>query len=87
MPTYAYECAACGLQFERRQGMSEAALVECPECGGNVRRVITGGGGFIVKGMTRGRSGHGGTCALEHAGSTCCGRAERCDEPPCSGAE
>jgi len=40
MPTYVYRCEACGLTFERRQKISDAPLTECPECGGQVRRVI-----------------------------------------------
>jgi hypothetical protein len=30
--------------------MSEAAVEECPECGGHVRRLISGGAGSITKG-------------------------------------
>ena len=40
MPIYVYQCDTCGLTFERRQHMTEAPLVECPECEGQVRRVI-----------------------------------------------
>ena len=87
MPTYEYQCTACGLRFERRQAMTEAPVVECPECRGEVHRVISGGGGFILKGAAHGRSAHGSACSLEHAGRTCCGRDERCDKPPCGSAE
>jgi putative FmdB family regulatory protein len=40
MPVYVYQCDTCGLAFERRQRMSEAPLVDCPECDGHVHRVI-----------------------------------------------
>lgn len=40
MPIYVYQCDTCGLTFERRQHMTEAPLVDCPECEGHVRRVI-----------------------------------------------
>ena len=40
MPIYVYRCDTCGLTFERRQRMTERPLVDCPECEGNVRRVI-----------------------------------------------
>ena len=40
MPIYVYQCDTCGLTFERRQRMTEAPLVDCPECDGHVRRVI-----------------------------------------------
>lgn len=38
MPTYAYACTACGHRFDAVQSFSDAALTECPECGGLVRR-------------------------------------------------
>jgi len=40
MPVYVYRCDTCGLTFERRQSMTEPALVDCPECEGHVHRVI-----------------------------------------------
>jgi len=83
MPTYEYECAECGLKFERRQAITEAPLVECPACGGGVRRLISGGTGFILKGSGHGRAGRGGGCALEETGRTCCGRDARCGSASC----
>ena len=50
MPTYEYECRACGHSFERTQSMSEEAIKDCPECGKDVRRIIFGGAGIIFKG-------------------------------------
>lgn len=86
MPTYEYECEKCGVRFERQQSMTDAPVTECPKCRGNVRRLITGGAGFIFKG-----SGHGqgnqraGACQLEQLGRTCCGRDQRCGKPRCGG--
>ena len=40
MPTYAYRCADCGHAFDTYQQFSEAALSECPECGGKLRKVF-----------------------------------------------
>lgn len=39
MPTYAYRCDSCGVEFERFQKFSENPLTRCPECRGKVRRV------------------------------------------------
>lgn len=87
MPTYEYECRACGRRFERQQGMTETPVAKCPKCGGEVRRLISGGSGFIMKGNGQGRLGHGeGGCSLESEGRTCCGRSERCGKPSCGGA-
>ena len=32
MPIYEYECRSCNCEFEKLQGISEAALVDCPRC-------------------------------------------------------
>ena len=32
MPTYQYECQACGHAFEELQGMTDAKLTKCPKC-------------------------------------------------------
>ncbi len=50
MPTYEYECRACGYTFERTQNMSDDPIRVCPECGKDVRRLIFGGSGVIFKG-------------------------------------
>ncbi|MBI5017903.1 MAG: zinc ribbon domain-containing protein [Deltaproteobacteria bacterium] len=85
MPTYDYECQACSRRFERRQPITEAPLRECPECRGEVHRLVSGGTGFIVKGGGRGGP-RGGGCSLEQGGRTCCGRDERCSAMPgCGG--
>ena len=84
MPTYEYECESCGLRFERLQAITEGAITECPECRGRVRRLVSGGAGFILKGSGQGRAGRqGGECSLEQTGRTCCGREERCGKPSC----
>jgi putative FmdB family regulatory protein len=33
MPTYQYECPACGYHFEELQSMTEDRLKKCPKCG------------------------------------------------------
>ena len=40
MPTYAYACTQCGHRFDAVQSFSDAALTECPECGGALRKVF-----------------------------------------------
>ena len=49
MPTYDYECPK-GHRFERFQKMSDDPVAECPECGAEARRLISGGAGFLFKG-------------------------------------
>src|SRR5580698_2491630 len=51
MPTYEYQCDACGNKFEKFQSMSAAPVKKCPKCGKNkVRRLIGTGAGLIFKG-------------------------------------
>jgi putative FmdB family regulatory protein len=50
MPTYEYECDSCGISFERLQRISDEPIRACPECGGQVRRLISTGGGLVFKG-------------------------------------
>jgi putative FmdB family regulatory protein len=40
MPTYGYQCTACGNGFEVVQKMSDAALTTCDLCGGELRKKI-----------------------------------------------
>lgn len=83
MPAYEYLCGACGSHFERRQKMSDAAIEDCPECGGSVKRLISGGAGAITKGSSsspgaepRGMCGMGGPCCGQGGG---CGNGGFCE--------
>ncbi|MEE8437428.1 MAG: FmdB family zinc ribbon protein [Candidatus Neomarinimicrobiota bacterium] len=50
MPTYDYKCKECEHEFEYFQSMSDDLLNECPQCKGEIRRLISGGTGLIFKG-------------------------------------
>jgi putative FmdB family regulatory protein len=51
MPTYEYECAACGHTFEKFQSMKADRVRTCPACGKRrVRRLLGTGGALIFKG-------------------------------------
>lgn len=49
MPTYAYTCTECGHAFDIHQSFSDAALTECPNCGGKLRKVFSSVG-VVFKG-------------------------------------
>lgn len=86
MPIYEYECRACGFRFEQRQSMTDPALRECPQCRGEVRRLIGGGIAAIFKHDGRGRKADmERDCPLESSGRTCCGRESRCAGMPREG--
>jgi len=50
MPTYEYKCKGCEEAFEIFQKISEDPLKSCPVCGGELKRIISGGAGIIFKG-------------------------------------
>ena len=50
MPTYEYRCNACKHEFELFQTITAEPLSDCPECEGEVTRLISGGAGFLFKG-------------------------------------
>ena len=50
MPTYDYKCSSCGHTFEAFQKMTDEPLSECPECKGEVKRLIGAGLSPIFKG-------------------------------------
>jgi putative FmdB family regulatory protein len=51
MPTYDYECDACGHSFELFQSISEPVKKKCPECGKpKLRRLFGTGAAVMFKG-------------------------------------
>jgi putative FmdB family regulatory protein len=61
MPTYEYNCKKCG-PFEHFQKITEDALKTCPQCGGEVERLISAsafhlkGGGWYKTDYASGKS-------------------------------
>jgi len=51
MPTYEYECSACGHSFERFQSITAKPIRTCPACAKpSVTRLIGTGAGVIFRG-------------------------------------
>lgn len=74
MPIYDYKCRECGRIWETLLLSGESEPVCCPGCGGSsLERLVCAP--YIMKS----RNGI--------KGATCCGRAERCEAPPCSTGE
>jgi len=48
MPTYDYECDACGHEFELFQSITESVKRKCPECGKQKLRRLFGTGAAVV---------------------------------------
>lgn len=49
MPIYEYGCMKCGKTHEIMQKFSDAPMTVCPDCGGEVRKMISNTS-FVLKG-------------------------------------
>jgi putative FmdB family regulatory protein len=49
MPLYEYQCTKCSKVHEIIQKFSDAPLAACPECGGDVKKLISNTS-FVLKG-------------------------------------
>ncbi|MGP4046449.1 FmdB family zinc ribbon protein [Streptomyces sp. 2A115] len=49
MPTYQYQCTACGEGLEAVQKFTDDALTECPSCDGRLKKVYSAVG-IVFKG-------------------------------------
>ena len=49
MPIYSYKCDKCGTRFDRLQKFTDKPLTRCPECQGQVKRLIQPAG-IVFKG-------------------------------------
>ncbi len=79
MPTYAYTCTACAHSLEAKQSFTDAALTECPECGGRLRKrfdavgvVFKGSGFYRTDSRSDGKSG-GSSSGSSGSGSSSSG--------------
>lgn len=50
MPIYEYQCTACGARLEKIQKISDAPLIDCPECGKPGLEKLISAAGFVLKG-------------------------------------
>ena len=89
MPTYAYACAQCGHRFDAVQSFSDAALTECPVCGGALRKqygsvgVTFNGSGFY---RTDSRAGGSGAADGGNAPAPTSLKSEATSSPASSGS-
>ena len=76
MPLYEYQCKACSSRFELRQKFSDPPARKCPECGGEVSKLISGaafalkGGGWAAEGYGNGKKTDAPACP---SGGSCAG--------------
>jgi putative FmdB family regulatory protein len=74
MPIYDYKCQECGEVVELLMSVpGDSEIPVCPHCGShNMEKLVS------APSLLRYRT---------NSGTTCCGREERCEKPPCSTGE
>ena len=70
MPLYEYQCKSCQNNFELRQKFSDPPASACPECGGEVEKLISQSG-FALKGKGWYGDGYSGTKEAAPAATPC----------------
>jgi len=50
MPNYDYKCLSCNTKFEIFQSIKDEPLKVCPNCNGELKRMIGSGAGIIFNG-------------------------------------
>ena len=69
MPLYEYRCGDCGQQFEALVPAGRADAETCPDCGSQVRRLLS-----LVAAPVRGSDG-AAMPVMGRSGAGCCGGA------------
>ncbi|MCK4835242.1 MAG: zinc ribbon domain-containing protein [Candidatus Aminicenantes bacterium] len=75
MPIYDYKCQKCGQVTEIFQKTMTQKTVSCARCGSTNMEKLLSAPAAILNGR------------IPSGGTTCCGRDERCDAPPCSSGD
>jgi putative FmdB family regulatory protein len=71
MPIYDYRCNECGKISEILVRNLDGETIRCPGCGSDKLEKLVSAS-YLVRTESRA------------PGTTCCGRTERCEAPPCS---
>jgi len=85
MPVYEYECPACEKVIEVQQRISDDPLTECPECGGEVKKLVSmssfhlKGGGWYSDGYS--------SVSKEKGKKSSTAAKETTATPPCQGGD
>ncbi|GHH47310.1 FmdB family zinc ribbon protein [Streptomyces candidus] len=69
MPTYQYQCTACGEGLEAVQKFTDDALTECPNCQGRLKKVFSAVG-IVFKGSGFYRNDSRGSSSSSTAASS-----------------
>lgn len=90
MPTYAYECQACGTSFEQYQKFTDAPITKCPNCKKNKVRRVVAPAAIVFKGSgwykTDSRSSSPTTPKASHTAADKPAEAAAAEKPSDNGA-
>jgi putative FmdB family regulatory protein len=50
MPIYEYQCTACGARIDKLQKISDAPIIDCPECSSASLKKLVSAASFRLKG-------------------------------------
>jgi putative FmdB family regulatory protein len=85
MPIYEYQCKACGRISEFLEGVNqETARVSAKGRSASGRKCKYCGSKELSKVFSKSFVSTGAGIIGSQGGTTCCGRTERCERPPCS---
>jgi putative FmdB family regulatory protein len=77
VPTYQYTCTECGEPLEAVQSFTDAALTQCPRCGGRLRKVFSavgvvfkGSGFYRTDSRAASKSGSNGSSSSSDSATT-----------------
>ena len=82
MPIYEYECKSCENVFEVQQRMTDDPLKACPECEGEVKKLISASS-FQLKGGGWYADGYSGSSNGKEKSETPPAKKETTSPPPC----
>ncbi len=91
MPVYEYECKACEKVFEVQQRLADAPITECPQCNGEVKKLMSmssfqlKGGGWYADGYAS-TSGKAGAKKEKPAAASCAAPGGGCAGCPAAAA-
>lgn len=91
MPTYAYACTQCDHRFDAVQSFADAALTECPQCGGTLRKQygtvgVTFNGSGFYRTDSRSGSADSGTASSGGASTSTSSKSEAKASPAAAGS-
>jgi putative FmdB family regulatory protein len=93
MPLYEYQCLSCGKRTEVLQRMDDAPLAACPQCGGEVKKLLSApavqfkGSGWYVTDYAGKKGGGGSSSSKSESKSEDSGsseKSEKADKPAAS---